>query len=75
MSREQRGIIPPGLVFMADNINARQNILGLPANAKSDWAKGLTFEKDLSTVFFAGCGYQYSDKLEPLAALVKKAIG
>jgi dimethylglycine catabolism B len=75
MSKEKRGSIPPGLVFMADNINARQNILGLPANAKSAWAQGLKFQTDCSTLFFAGCGYQYSDKLEPLADLIKKADG
>jgi heterodisulfide reductase subunit B len=72
MSKEKRGPVPPGLVFIADNINAKDNILGLPASAKSRWAEGIKFESDSPTVFFAGCGYQYSDKLEPLAALVKK---
>lgn len=72
MSKSTRGLIPPGLAYLADNINAKENILGLPRNAKSKWAHGLDFHRGASTIFFAGCGYQYSSMLEPLAALVKK---
>jgi Fe-S oxidoreductase len=72
MSKSTRGPIPPGLTYIADNINSGENILGLPRSAKSKWAHGIEFSKGASTVFFAGCGYQYSPMLEPLSALVKK---
>ena len=72
MSKNTRGPIPPGLTYIADNIQAGENILGLPGSSKSRWARGTDFSKDASTVFFAGCGYQYSSMLEPLSGLVKK---
>lgn len=72
MEKSTRNLVPPGLTYLADNINSGDNILGLPRGAKGKWAKGIQFKKDASTVFFAGCGYQFSDMLEPLSALVKK---
>jgi Fe-S oxidoreductase len=73
MSKKRPAFIPPGLTYIADNINSKDNILGLPAIDKAKWASGLTFAHDRSTVFFAGCGYQYSAMLEPLVKLVRSA--
>jgi Fe-S oxidoreductase len=73
MSKDARKLVPAGLAYIADNINGKDNILGLPRSAKSGWADGLEFSADGSTVFFAGCGYQYSSMLEPLVTLVRAA--
>ncbi|MDD5312907.1 MAG: (Fe-S)-binding protein [Dehalococcoidia bacterium] len=73
MSKSGRGLIPPGLAFIADKIHTKNNILGIPGEDKAKWAAGLEFSKDNSTIFFAGCGYQFSAMLEPLVKLVKQA--
>ena len=73
MKKNERNLVPPGLSYIADNIGSRDNILGLPVEARAKWAEGLEFSKDRSTVFFAGCGYQYSSMLEPLVTLVRTA--
>lgn len=73
MSKNVRKPMPAGLAYIADNINGKDNILGLPRRAKSEWADGLEFCKDNTTIFFAGCGYQYSSMLEPLVTLVRTA--
>jgi len=73
MSKNTRKLVPAGLVYIADNINGKDNILGLPRGAKSRWADGLEFSRDNATIFFAGCGYQYSSMLEPLVTLVRTA--
>ena len=72
-NRNVRRPIPPGLAYIADNINGGGNILGLPKANKSKWAEGIDFPQDQSTVFFAGCGYQYSAMLEPLVAALIQA--
>ncbi|MHB8085343.1 MAG: (Fe-S)-binding protein [Dehalococcoidia bacterium] len=71
--RNVRRPIPAGLAYIADNINAGGNILGLPKSNKARWAEGIDFPQDRSTVFFAGCGYQYSAMLEPLIAALIQA--
>lgn len=73
MSKKERKLVPAGLAYIADNINSGSNILGLPGEAKSRWARGIRFSPDKSTIFFAGCGYQYSSMLEPLVTLVRTA--
>lgn len=73
MSNKRPAFIPPGLTYIADNINSSDNILGLPRADKSKWAKGMHFNHDNSTLFFAGCGYQYSTMLDPLVTLVRTA--
>jgi len=73
MSKNARKLVPAGLAYIADNINGKDNILGLPRGAKSGWADGLKFSGDNATIFFAGCGYQYSSMLEPLVTLVRTA--
>lgn len=73
MDKKRPAFIPPGLAYIADNINIKGNILGLPGADKSKWASGLQFSQDKSTVFFAGCGYQYAAMLESLVTLVRSA--
>lgn len=72
MSGKSKGLIPPGLAYMADNITAKHNILGAPKGAGSKWAEGLNLPRDTETIFFAGCGYQYSSDLESLMSLIRK---
>ncbi len=73
MARTADKLIPPGLAYIAENIHKSDNILGLPRQAKSKWAEGIEFSKDRSTIFFAGCGYQYSAMLEPLVNVIGTA--
>ncbi|MDD5648106.1 MAG: (Fe-S)-binding protein [Dehalococcoidia bacterium] len=73
MKKNERNLVPPGLSYIADNIGSRDNILGLPVEARAKWAEGIEFSRDKSTIFFAGCGYQYSSMLEPLVTLVRTA--
>ena len=73
MKKNERKLVPAGLSYIADNIRERDNILGLPVEARAKWAEGLEFSSDSSTIFFAGCGYQYSSMLEPLVTLVRTA--
>ncbi len=72
-NKPSRRHIPAGLAYIADNIQAGDNILGLPKADKAAWAKGIDFSRDNSTIFFAGCGYQYSAALEPLVAALLQA--
>ncbi len=64
-------LIPPGLVYLADNITAKQNILGTAKKEGARWAKDLNLPPKAETVFFAGCGYQYSSQLESLMSLIR----
>jgi Fe-S oxidoreductase len=73
MKKSERKLVPAGLSYIADNIRERDNILGLPVEARAKWAEGLEFSSDRSTIFFAGCGYQYSSMLEPLVTLIRTA--
>ncbi|HJX13931.1 MAG TPA: (Fe-S)-binding protein [Dehalococcoidales bacterium] len=65
------GLVPPGLTYLADNIISRQNILGVTREQSARWAEGLGLPKGVETVFFAGCGYQYSAQLEVLMSLAR----
>jgi len=71
MNSHTRNLIPPGLTYLADNIITRQNILGVSAEAGSRWAGDLALPKSADTIFFAGCGYQYTSQLESLMSLVR----
>lgn len=64
-------LIPPGLAYLADNIIAKQNILGTAKKEGTRWAKELSIPSRAETVFFAGCGYQYSHQLESLMSLIR----
>ncbi|MFH0942504.1 MAG: (Fe-S)-binding protein [Chloroflexota bacterium] len=68
----KKDLVPPGLAYLADNITAKQNVLGAPKTEGARWAKDLGLPKKAATVFFAGCGYQYSNQLECLMSLVRR---
>ncbi|MGD0795241.1 MAG: (Fe-S)-binding protein [Dehalococcoidales bacterium] len=67
----QNDLIPPGLTYLADNIISRQNILGVSKEQSARWARGLGLPGRAETIFFAGCGYQFSRQLEALMSLVR----
>ena len=71
MSKKSKDLIPPGLAFLADNIKTKNNVLGEPKAAGVKWAKDLNLPRQGETVFFAGCGYQFTKKLESLMGLVR----
>ena len=73
MSKETRKLIPPGLVYLADNITSKNNILGAPKEEKAKWAKDLNLPREMETIFFAGCGYQYTSELDSLMSLIRRA--
>jgi Fe-S oxidoreductase len=72
-------LIPPGLAYLADNITNNENILGVSREQKARWAKNLNLPGKAETIFFAGCGYQFSTQLEMVMGLIrqmdKSAIG
>lgn len=65
-------LIPPGLTYLADNIASKQNILGVSKEQSAKWAEGLNLPKSSETIFFAGCGYQFSNQLEALMSLIRQ---
>jgi len=67
-----KGLIPPGLTYLADNITNKDNILGAAKETGARWAEDLNLKKEKETIFFAGCGYQYSHELESLMSLIRK---
>ncbi len=67
-----KSLVPPGLSYIADNITSKQNILGALKEQGAQWAAGLGLPCSAETVFFAGCGYQYSSGLESLSSLIRK---
>jgi len=72
MNRKSRELIPPGLVYIADNIISKQNILGTSKEQGAKWAKDLNLPQRAETIFFAGCGYQYTSELEALISLTRR---
>ena len=62
-------LVPPGLTYLAENIITKQNILGVSKEQGARWAQNLNLPSRADTVFFAGCGYQYSAQLEVLMSL------
>jgi Fe-S oxidoreductase len=72
MSKKSKGLIPPGLAYVADNIISKNNLLGAPKGAGAKWAKGLGLPGEADTVFFAGCGYQYNASLQSLMSIIRK---
>ncbi len=65
-------LIPAGLTYLAGNIASKQNILGVSREQSARWAKDLNLPKRSETVFFAGCGYQFSHQLEKLMSLIRR---
>jgi len=72
MEPKSKVTIPPGLLYIADNIKIKQNILGTSSELKAEWAKNLNLRKKSETIFFAGCGYQYTAGVESLMSLIRK---
>ena len=72
IQRDNKGLIPPGLTYLADNITSKHNILGASKEAGAKWARDLNLSKEMETIFFAGCGYQYTSELESLMSLIRK---
>jgi hypothetical protein len=68
----QKDLVPPGLTYLADNIISKQNILGINKELRARWAKHLDLPRQAETVFFAGCGYQFSGQLEALMSLIRR---
>jgi len=64
--------MPPGLAYLADNIISKDNLLGASKETGAKWAKDLEFPSESDTIFFAGCGYQYSGELESMMSLIRK---
>jgi len=67
-----KSLLPPGLAYLADNITSKHNLLGAKKGEGSKWAKGLNLPHEADTIFFAGCGYQYSSDLESLMSLSRR---
>jgi len=72
MNEKTKDLIPPGLAYIADNIISKHNILGTAKGQGAKWAKDLNLPRQAETIFFAGCGYQYSGELEALMSLIRK---
>jgi len=64
-------LVPTGLAYLADNILKKQNILGVSKEQRAKWARGLDLPAQGETIFFAGCGYQFSPQLEALMSLIR----
>ncbi len=71
MNKKVQELIPPGLVYLADNITTKDNILGTAKGTRAEWTKDLNLPKEKETIFFAGCGYQYASGLESLMSLIR----
>jgi hypothetical protein len=67
----ENDLVPPGLTYLADNIISRQNIMGVTKEQGARWARGMGLPGRAETIFFAGCGYQFSNHLEALMSLVR----
>jgi dimethylglycine catabolism B len=65
-------LVPPGLTYLANNIITKDNILGTNKAKGAEWAKGLNLPAEGETIFFAGCGYQYSSEMESMMSLLRK---
>ncbi|MFC2046748.1 (Fe-S)-binding protein [Chloroflexota bacterium] len=72
MRKKPKGVIPPGLIYLADNIVSKQNVLGASKKEGAKWAKDLDLSKKAETMLFVGCGYQYTSGLESLTSLMRK---
>src|SRR4030042_2788759 len=71
MGKQASKFVPQGLQYLAGNITQKKNFMGSPLRVKASWASGLTFAQSCQTIFFAGCGYQYSSDLESLMSLIR----
>ena len=72
MNKKSKKLLPPGLAYIADNIISKDNILGAAKGTGAKWAKDFNLPKEMETIFFAGCGYQYISGLESLMSLLRR---
>ncbi len=63
--------MPPGLRYLTNNVARKDNIMGSSPRERASWASGLSFSDNYNTIFFAGCGYQYSSGLESLMSIIR----
>jgi Fe-S oxidoreductase len=70
MARKE--LLPQTLAYIADNVINKHNILGASRDARAKWAKDLKLPGNRETVFFSGCGYQYTSGLTSLMSLIRK---
>ncbi|HSW58373.1 MAG TPA: (Fe-S)-binding protein [Dehalococcoidales bacterium] len=68
----KKSLVPPGLRYLADNIQRKDNLLGVSKSEGARWAAGLNLPKRGETIFFAGCGYQFDHKLEALMNMLRR---
>jgi Fe-S oxidoreductase len=71
-AKKSRDLVPPGLVYISDNIISKDNILGAPKKEKAKWAESLKLPRNRETIFFAGCGYQFTSALESMMSIIRK---
>jgi hypothetical protein len=72
VSKKVGEFVPQGLTYIANNITSKGNIIGASKSEKAKWAKDVRFADSKETIFFAGCGYQYSSALESMMGLIRK---
>jgi Fe-S oxidoreductase len=72
VNKKSKGLIPPGLAYVADNIISKNNLLGAPRGTGAKWARELNLPPKAETIFFAGCGYQYNTSLQSLMSIIRK---
>lgn len=71
MKKHSNKYIPPGLQYLTGNVARKDNIMGSSAHDRASWAAGLSFSENYDTIFFAGCGYQYSAGLDSLMSIIR----
>jgi hypothetical protein len=72
MNKSEREFIPPGLGYIADNIISKHNLLGASEGTGVKWAEDLNLPRKADTIFYAGCGYQYTSAFEAMMSLIRK---
>lgn len=60
-----RGLIPPGLTYLADNIISKGNLLGSDKATGARWARGLNLPKESETLFLPDAGISTAANLNP----------
>ena len=55
-----------------DLITTLVDTLGITKEQSARWAEHLDLHRQAETIFFAGCGYQYSAQLEALMSLIRQ---
>lgn len=72
MSRNLKGIVPVGHIFMRDNILEKGSLTGVSEN-RAGWARGLDLPRRGEYTLFSGCGYQHMKYVEGMMGALKSA--